>query len=246
MHTMRSRIIQSPSFTDAHVLGAILFEDTMDREIDGRESVSYVWDVKHIVPFLKVDKGLVEEQDGVQVMKPIPNLASLLSRGERNGVFGTKMRSFIKLANRTGINAVIDQQFQLAGQIIETGLVPIIEPEIDIHSTEKREAEQILKERVSEHLTRLASGQYVILKLSLPDVEDFYSDFVKHPNVLRVLALSGGYSQADVVARLSGDHGVIASFSRALTEGLSADQSEKDFDATLEHSVSTIFEASVT
>jgi fructose-bisphosphate aldolase class I len=246
MHAMRSRIITSPSFKGDQILGAILFEDTVDRDIDGRRVVSYLWDIKRIVSFLKVDKGLVDEHDGVQIMKPIPTLASLLSRATRCGVFGTKMRSFIKLANRTGIKAVVDQQFHLANQIIASGLVPIIEPEVDIRSTEKRKAEQILKESITEQLGQLASHHQVILKLSLPDVDDFYSDLMRHPNVLRVLALSGGYRQREADVRLSANHGLVASFSRALTEGLSVHQTDAEFDATLQHSIAGIFEASLT
>jgi fructose-bisphosphate aldolase class I len=246
MHAMRSRIITSPSFKGDQILGAILFEDTVDRDIDGRRVVSYLWDIKRIVSFLKVDKGLVDEHDGVQIMKPSPTLASLLSRATRCGVFGTKMRSFIKLANRTGIKAVVDQQFHLANQIIASGLVPIIEPEVDIRSTEKRKAEQILKESITEQLGQLASHHQVILKLSLPDVDDFYSDLMRHPNVLRVLALSGGYRQREADVRLSANHGLVASFSRALTEGLSVHQTDAEFDATLQHSIAGIFEASLT
>jgi fructose-bisphosphate aldolase, class I len=246
MHAMRSRIITSPSFRGDRILGAILFEDTMDRDIGEQSSVSYLWDVKRVVPFLKVDKGLAGEDDGVQVMKPIPTLASLLSRAAQNGVFGTKMRSFIKLANHRGITAVVGQQFDLANEIIATGLVPIIEPEVDIHSPEKAEAEEILKESITEHLGQLAPHRQVILKLSLPDVDDFYSDLVGHPNVLRVLALSGGYGQREADLRLSANHGVVASFSRALTEGLSVHQSDAEFDSTLEHSIAGIFEASLT
>jgi fructose-bisphosphate aldolase, class I len=246
MHAMRSRIITSPSFRGDRILGAILFEDTMDRDIGEQSSVSYLWDIKRVVPFLKVDKGLAGEDNGVQVMKPIPMLTSLLSRAAQNGVFGTKMRSFIKLANHRGITAVVGQQFDLAKQIIATGLVPIIEPEVDIHSPEKAEAEEILKESITEHLGQLAPHRQVILKLSLPDVDDFYSDLVGHPNVLRVLALSGGYGQREADLRLSANHGVVASFSRALTEGLSVHQSDAEFDATLEHSIAGIFEASLT
>ncbi len=246
MHAMRSRIITSPSFSSAHVLGAILFEDTMDREIDGRRSVSYLWDVKGVVPFLKVDKGLASEHDGVQVMNPIPAVASLLSRAKEDGVFGTKMRSFIKLGNRSGIKAVVDQQFGFADQILAAGLVPIIEPEIDIHSPEKAKAEEILRERIAHQLQQLPSDQHVILKLSLPDVDDFYSEFVRHPRVLRVVALSGGYGQHEADLRLAPNHGLIASFSRALTEGLSVHQSDADFDATLAQSIDRIFDASVT
>ena len=246
MHEMRSRIITSPSFQGDQILGAILFEDTMDREIAGRGSVSYLWDTKRVVPFLKVDKGLAGDHDGVQVMNPIPTLASLLSSARQNGVFGTKMRSFIKLARRSGIAAVVDQQFEVASEIIATGLVPIIEPEVDIRSPEKGEAEEILKENIAGHLGQLAPHHYVILKLSLPEVDDFYSDLVTHPNVLRVLALSGGYGQEEAVRRLSVNHGVVASFSRALTQGLSVHQSDADFDATLRRSVAAIFEASLT
>jgi fructose-bisphosphate aldolase class I len=246
MHTMRSRIIRSPSFDGSHLIGAILFEDTMDREIDGRESVSYLWDVKGVVPFLKVDKGLAAEQDGVQVMKPIDGLDSLLSRAKEKGVFGTKMRSFIKRASHDGVKAVVDQQFQVATQILAAGLVPIIEPEVDIFSAEKSAAEQLLKANIVEQLARLESQHHVILKLSLPDADDFYADVVGHPNVLRVLALSGGYSREEADQRLAANHGVIASFSRALTEGLSAQQSEQEFDATLKLAIESIFEASVT
>jgi fructose-bisphosphate aldolase class I len=246
MHAMRSRIITSPSFRGDQILGTILFEDTMDRDIDGRNSVSYLWGIKRVVPFLKVDKGLASEHDGVQVMNPIPALASLLSRAEQNGIFGTKTRSFIKLANRTGITAIVDQQFHLADQIMAAGLVPIIEPEVDVRSSEKGNAEEILRQSISDHLVELAPDQYVILKLSLPDVDDFYSDFVGHPKVLRVVALSGGYGQGEADLRLSSNHGLIASFSRALTEGLSIHQSDAEFDATLEHSIDAILKASLT
>ena len=246
IHAMRSRIIQSPSVDGDHILGAILFEDTIDREIDGRDSVSYLWDMKRVVPFLKVDKGLSDEEDGVQVMNPIPALASLLSRAREKGAFGTKMRSFIKLASRAGIKAVVDQQFEFADQILAAGLVPIIEPEVDIHSPQKRAAEEFIKESIADQLGRLGSEQLVMLKLSLPDVDDFYADLVIHRNVLRVLALSGGYDRREAVRRLTANHGVIASFSRALTEGLSVHQSDEEFDATLKHSIDTIFEASLT
>jgi fructose-bisphosphate aldolase class I len=246
MHAMRSRIITSPSFSGAQVLGAILFEDTMDRQIDGRSSVSYLWDVKRVVPFLKVDKGLAGEHDGVQVMNPIPGLDSLLSRAGDNGVFGTKMRSFIKRGSRAGITAVVDQQFELAGQIMAAGLVPIVEPEIDIHSPEKGKAEEILKQCITDQLGQLAPHQYVIVKVSLPDIDDFYADLEGHANVLRVVALSGGYDQREADLRLSVNHGLIASFSRALTEGLSVHQSDAEFDATLKHSIDSIVKASLT
>ena len=246
MHAMRSRIIRSPSFDGDHIVGAILFEDTMDREIDGRDSVSYLWDVKHVVPVLKVDKGLFPEKDGVQVMKPIPDLSSLLSRAKAKGVFGTKMRSFIKLADRAGIEAIVDQQFEVANEILAVGLVPILEPEVDIYSPEKGEAEQLLKENIEKHLKQLGPEQIVMLKLSLPDIENFYADLVNHANVLRVLALSGGYSREQADARLAANHGVIASFSRALTEGLAVQQSDEQFDAVLRQSIESIFEASLT
>jgi fructose-bisphosphate aldolase, class I len=246
MHAMRSRIIESPSFDGDHILGAILFEDTMDREIAGRDSVSYVWDVKRVVPFLKVDKGLAAEKDGVQVMKPIPGLSSLLSRAKEKGVFGTKMRSFIKLASPTGIEAIVDQQFEFGDQIMAAGLVPILEPEIDIYSSEKGQAEQLLKGKIAERLDQLGTDQHLMLKLSLPDIADFYADLISHPNVVRVLALSGGYTREQADSRLALNHGVIASFSRALTEGLSAGQTQKEFDATLGQSIEDIFEASVT
>ena len=245
MHAMRSRIIQSPSFDGESIVGAILFEDTMDREIDGRDSVSYLWDVKRVVPFLKVDKGLAAEQDGVQVMNPIPGLAHLLSRAKENGVFGTKMRSFIQRASSVGIKAVVDQQFEVANEIAAVDLIPIIEPEVDIRSPEKGAAEELLKANVVEQLAQLQSAHSVVLKFSLPDVDDFYSDLVSHPKVLRVVALSGGYSRSEADARLAADHGMIASFSRALTEGLSVHQSKDEFDATLRLSIESILKASL-
>ncbi len=246
MHAMRSRIIQSPSFDGDKIIGAILFEDTMDREIDGRASVSYLRDVKRVVPFLKVDKGLADEQDGVQVMKPIPRLAPLLSRAKEQGAFGTKMRSFIKRASSVGIKAVVDQQFVIARGILAADLIPIIEPEVDIHSPEKGAAEELLKAYILEQLAQLEEEHHVIVKLSLPDVADFYADLVRHPRVLRVLALSGGYSRQEADARLTANHGVIASFSRALTEGLSVHQTNEEFDAALKRSVESIFDASLT
>jgi fructose-bisphosphate aldolase class I len=245
MHEMRSRIIQSPSFDGDRIIGAILFEDTMDRQIDGRDSVSYLWNVKRVVPFLKVDKGLAGEQDGVQVMNPIPGLASLLSRAKENGVFGTKMRSFIKRASHVGIKAVVDQQFEVAKEILAADLVPIIEPEVDIQSSEKGEAEDLLRSYIAEQLAQIQPGHYVILKLSLPDVNDFYADLVRNPKVLRVVALSGGYGQKEADERLAANHGVIASFSRALTEGLSVHQSNDEFDAALKLAIERIFDASL-
>ena len=246
MHAMRSRIIESPSFDGDRIIGCILFEDTMDREIDGRDSVSYLWDVKRVVPFLKVDKGLAGEYDGAQVMRPIPGLAPLLSRAKAQGVFGTKMRSFILRANQVGIKAVVDQQFEIAKEILAADLVPIIELEVDIQSREKAAAEELLKAQTKERLALLESEHSVMLKLSLPDVNDFYADLVAHPTVLRVVALSGGYGRKEADERLAANHGVIASFSRALTEGLSVRQSNHEFDATLKHSMESILEASLT
>jgi fructose-bisphosphate aldolase class I len=244
MHEMRSRIMRSPSFNGDRILGAILFEDTMDRQIDGRDSADYLWNVKHIVPFLKVDKGLAEEKDGVQLMKPIPGLDDLLRRAREKGFFGTKMRSVIKDANQKGIDAVADQQFELGRQIADAGLVPILEPEIDIHSPHKAEAEAMLKKALLKRLEDWPSDKYLMFKLTLPEEDNFYSDLVDHPNVLRVVALSGGYPREEANARLSRNKGVVASFSRALTEGLSAQQSDAEFDATLDKSIQSIFDAS--
>jgi fructose-bisphosphate aldolase, class I len=246
MHEMRSRIITSPSFDGDRILGAILFENTMDRQIDGRDSAEYLWNVKRVVPFLKVDKGLAGEIDGVQLMKPIPDLDALLTRAIDKGLFGTKMRSVIKLANDAGVKSVVDQQFDIARQILAAGLVPIIEPEIDIHSPQKAEAEALLEAAIVEQLGELASDHVVMLKLTLPERDDFYADLVAHPNVLRVVALSGGYGREEATARLARNHGVIASFSRALTEGLSVQQSDEDFDAALDDSIAGIFAASIT
>jgi fructose-bisphosphate aldolase, class I len=245
MHEMRSRIITSPSFNGDRILGAILFENTMDRQIEGRDSAEYLWTVKRVVPFLKVDKGLAGEVDGVQVMKPIPDLDALLARATAKGMFGTKMRSVVKLANDAGVKSVVDQQFDIARQILAAGLVPIIEPEIDIHSPQKAEAEALLEAAILEQLGQLGSDQLVMLKLTLPEVDDFYADLIAHPNVLRVVALSGGYSREEANARLARNHGLIASFSRALTEGLSVQQSDEDFDAALNDSIAGIFDASI-
>jgi fructose-bisphosphate aldolase class I len=246
IHEMRSRIIESPSFTGDRILGAILFEMTMDREIGGRGTADYLWSVKGVVPFLKVDKGLADEADGAQVMKPMPDLDQLLSRALAKGVFGTKMRSVIKLANQTGVDAVVDQQFEVGRQILAAGLIPIIEPEIDIHSPEKAEAEALLLAAITAQVDRLDDGQQVMLKLTLPDQDDLYRPLVEHPKVLRVVALSGGYTRDDANERLARNHGVVASFSRALTEGLSADQTDAEFDAALDASIKSIFEASIT
>ena len=246
VHQMRSRIVTSPSFNGDRVLGAILFEDTMDREIDGRPSASYLWDVKQVVPFLKVDKGLADETQGAQVMKPMPDLDALLARARTKGIFGTKMRSVIKLANSAGVAAVVEQQFEVGKRISASGLVPIIEPEVDIHSPEKAAAESLLKVAMLAQLDTLNADQKVMLKLTLPEVDGFYSECVKHPNVLRVVALSGGYTRADANARMARNPGVIASFSRALSEGLSAQQSDAEFNAMLDGAVESIFQASKT
>jgi fructose-bisphosphate aldolase, class I len=246
MHEMRSRIITSPSFNGDRVLGAILFEGTMDREIEGRGSADYLWSVKGVVPFLKVDKGLADEVDGAQVMKPMPDLDELLARAVDKGVFGTKMRSVVKLADKAGVDAVVNQQFEVGRQILRAGLVPIIEPEVDIHSPQKAEAEALLKAAITAQLDALPADQAVMLKLTLPEEDGYYADLVAHPSILRVVALSGGYSREEANDRLARNVGVIASFSRALTEGLSADQSDEEFDAALDASIKSIFEASIT
>jgi fructose-bisphosphate aldolase, class I len=246
IHEMRTRIITSPSFGGDRVLGAILFEDTMDRQIEGRGSAEFLWEVKQVVPFLKVDKGLADEADGAQVMKPIPDLDELLARANEHGVFGTKMRSVIKLADEAGITAIVDQQFEVGRQILRSGLVPILEPEIDIHSPEKAEAETLLKRLVLERLEGLADDQLVMLKLTLPEADGFYQELLDHPRVVRVVALSGGYSREEANARLARNKGVVASFSRALTEGLSAQQSGEEFDQTLDETIQSIYEASIT
>lgn len=245
VHEMRTRIITSPSFTGDRVLGAILFEDTMDREIDGRSTSDYLWNVKQVVPFLKVDKGLAADEDGAQVMKPMPGLDELLARARDKGVFGTKMRSVIKLPG-AGLAAVVDQQFEIGRQILAAGLVPIIEPEVDIHSPEKGKAEEQLKAALLNGVDGLADDQVVMLKLTLPDVDNLYRELVDHPKVLRVVALSGGYSRNDACDKLSRNHGVIASFSRALTEGLTAQQSDEEFNATLDAAIASIAKASNT
>src|SRR5437667_237242 len=246
VHQMRTRIITSPSFTGERILAAILFENTMDRDIEARPSADYLWNVKRVVPFLKVDKGLAAEKDGVQLMKPMPALAALLDRAKAKGIFGTKMRSVIKQANAASIKDVVNQQFEVAGQIIAAGLVPIIEPEVDIHCPEKAKAEELLKAAIFQKLNQLPAGQLVMLKLTLPERDNFYSEFVKHPKVLRVFALSCGYSREEANDRLRRNHGVIASFSRALAEALSAQQSDAEFNAMLDKSIQGIFEASNT
>ena len=246
IHEMRTRIITSPSFNGDRVLAAILFEMTMDRDIEGRGTADYLWNVKHIVPILKIDKGLEDEANGVQMMKPMPGLDELLARGVKKGVFGTKERSVIKLANEAGIDAVVAQQFDVARQVLAAGLVPIIEPEVDINSPEKQQAEAILKTSLTRHLETLPDDQQVMFKLTLPSEDGFYTDLVEHPKVLRVVALSGGYSRDDANARLARNPGVIASFSRALTEGLTAQQSPAEFDDQLDAAVKSIYEASLT
>lgn len=245
VHEMRTRIITSPSFDGDRVLGAILFEDTMDREIDGRPTSGYLWNVKKIVPFLKVDKGLADERDGAQLMKPIPGLDELLSRARNKGVFGTKMRSVIKLPG-AGVNTVVDQQFEVGRHILAAGLVPIIEPEVDIHSPQKRAAEDQLKAALLDGLNSLEGDQVVMLKLTLPDVDNLYLDFVEHPRALRVVALSGGYSRDEACDKLAANHGVVASFSRALTEGLTAQQNDEEFNETLDAAITAIAKASST
>lgn len=244
MHEMRARIMLSPSFTGDRVVGAILFEGTMDRQVEGKGAADYLWDVKRVVPFLKVDKGLEPESDGVQLMKPLTGLDELLERARGRNVFGTKMRSVIKLPDKAGVQAIVTQQFDVARQILAAGLVPIIEPEIDIHSPGKAGAEALLKAAITDALDGLPAGQTVMLKLTLPEQDDFYADFVADTRVLRVLALSGGYSRLEADERLARNHGVIASFSRALTEGLSAQQSDQEFTAALEDAIASIFSAS--
>ncbi len=246
VHEMRARIMTSPAFTGERILGAILFEKTMDRRVDGLATADYLWQRKQIVPFLKVDRGLAPDVDGAQVMKPIPDLGALLDTAKSYGIFGTKMRSLISLAHRAGVEAVVDQQFELARRILDVGLVPIIEPEIDIHSQQKEPAEDLLKESILEHLATLGPHDHVMLKLTLPEEDGFYSDLVEHERVLRVVALSGGYSRLEADERLERNHGVVASFSRALTEGLTAQQTDDEFDATLHTSVEAIYRASIT
>jgi fructose-bisphosphate aldolase, class I len=246
VHQMRTRMITSHRFNGERIIGAILFENTMDRDINGQPTANYLWNVKGVVPFLKVDKGIDAEKEGVQLMKPMPALAALLEKAKSKRIFGTKMRSVIKQANATGIKTIVNQQFELAEQIIAAGLMPIVEPEIDIHCPEKAKAEELLKAAILEKLNQLPQGQMVMLKLTLPELDNFYADFVKHPKVLRVVALSGGYSRDEANKRLRRNHGVVASFSRALAEGLSAQQSDAEFNATLDKSIESIFEASKT
>jgi fructose-bisphosphate aldolase class I len=246
VHQMRTRIMTSPSFTGERILAAILFENTMDRDIEKRPTADYLWNVKRVVPFLKVDEGLAAETDGVQLMRPMPALAARLNKAKAKGIFGTKMRSLIKQAHTASIQAVVRQQFEVAGQISAAGLVPIIEPEVDIHCPHKAEAEAMLKAAILEELNALPGEQLVMLKLTLPEHDDGYAACVSHPNVVRVVALSGGYTQAEATTRLRRNHGMVASFSRALVEGLTAQQSDAEFNARLDASIQSIFEASNT
>jgi fructose-bisphosphate aldolase, class I len=246
IHAMRTRIITSPAFNGDRILAAILFEATMDRDIKGQPTADYLWNVKRVVPLLKIDKGLEAEANGVQLMKPMPTLDALLAKAKSKGIFGTKERSVIKHANAAGIQAVVDQQFAVAKQVIAAGLVPIIEPEVDIHCPDKAEAERLLKGAIQEGLDALPEGQLVMLKLTLPTVDDLYADFTTHPRVLKVVALSGGYSRDEANLKLSRQHGMVASFSRALTEGLTAQQSDAEFDKALDAAIQGIYEASKT
>jgi fructose-bisphosphate aldolase class I len=246
VHQMRTRIVRSPVFTGERILGAILFENTMDREIDGQPTADYLWNAKRVVPFLKVDKGLAPESRGVQLMKPMPGLAALLDKATTKRIFGTKMRSFIKQASEAGIREIVSQQFEAARQIIAAGLVPIVEPEVDIHCPEKAKAEEMLKASIREALDALPDGDLVMLKITLPDEDDLYAEFVRHPKVVRVVALSGGYSRQEGNDRLRRNHGVVASFSRALLDGLTAQETDAEFNAVLDASIQSIFEASLT
>ena len=246
IHAMRSRIIQSPVFTSERILGAILFEMTMNRKIDGKGTAEFLWQNKQILPFLKVDNGLADETNGAQIMKPIPELGTRLESAKSHGVFGTKMRSVIKLGNKTGISDVVKQQFEIGKEILNAGLVPIIEPEVDIKSPEKSDAEILLKAEILDQLNSLAGEQNVMLKLTLPNETGFYAELVKHQRVVRVVALSGGYSREEANKKLAQNHGVIASFSRALTEGLSAQQSETQFNGALDAAIQAIYQASNT
>lgn len=246
VHQMRTRIITSPKFTGTRILAAILFENTMDRDIENKPTADYLWDVKNIVPILKVDKGLADEQDGAQVMKPMPDLDGLLEKAKSKGIFGTKMRSVIKQANPAGVLAVVKQQFEIGQRIVDAGLVPIIEPEVDIHCPEKAKAEALLKTELLNELNQLGSGQRVMFKLTLPEEDNFYKDCIEHSHILRVVALSGGYSREEANARLARNNGMVASFSRALAEGLTAQQSDHEFNAMIDASIDSIYQASKT
>ena len=246
VHQMRARIMTSQSFNGDRILAAILFEGTMDRDVEGQASADYLWNVKRVVPFLKVDNGLADEKDGVHLMKPMPGLAALLDKANAKRIFGTKMRSVINQPNRAGIKTVVDQQFEVAAEILAAGLVPIVEPEVDIHCPEKAGAEVLLKAALLEKLDKLPADQSVMVKITLPEQDDFYADCVQHPKVLKVVALSGGYSRKEGNDRLRRNHGVVASFSRALVEGLSVRLSDAEYDATLDGAIQSIFEASMT
>lgn len=246
VHAMRTRIITSPAFSGKRLIGAILFENTMDRDIEGKPTPTYLWEVKGVVPFLKVDKGLADEKDGAQVMKPMPGLDALLARAKAKNVFGTKMRSVIKQANAAGIDAVVKQQFEVGKQIVKAGLVPIIEPEVDIKTPNKAQAEELLKAAIVRELGALKPEQKVMLKLTIPDKDNLYADLIKHPNVLRVVALSGGYTREEANRKLARNKGMSASFSRALAEGLTAQQSDKQFNEALDKSIDSIYQASIT
>lgn len=246
VHEMRTRIITSPAFTGKRILAAILFENTMDREIEGQPTANYLWNVKGVVPILKVDKGLADEANGAQLMKPMPGLDALLAKAKSKGIFGTKMRSVIKGANRDGIAANVAQQFEVGKQIVAAGLVPIIEPEVDIKAADKAQIEAILKDEIMKHLDTLDAGQNVMLKLTLPEADNLYADCIAHPQCLKVVALSGGYSREEANDRLGRQNGMVASFSRALSEGLSAQQSDDEFNATLDASIESIYQASKT
>ena len=246
VHSMRSRIVTSPAFNGNRIMGAILFENTMDREVEGQGTADYLWNVKRVVPFLKVDKGLADEINGVQIMKPMPDLGELLQKARQKNIFGTKMRSAIKTDNAEGVEAVVDQQFAIGRQIVDAGLVPIIEPEVDINSPQKAASEDLLVVSLLKHLDQLEEGQLVMLKLTLPEQDNFYARCIEHPNVLKVVALSGGYSRQEANQRLSNQNGMVASFSRALSEGLSAQQSEDEFNSVLDASIESIVQASST
>ncbi len=246
VHKMRSRIMTSPAFNGNRIMGAILFENTMDREVEGQATADYLWNVKRVVPFLKIDKGLADDQDGAQIMKPMPGLAELLQKATQKNIFGTKMRSVIKTDNPDGVNAVVDQQFEIGRQILAAELVPIIEPEVDINSPQKAATEELLKTALLKHLDQLDEGQQVMLKLTLPEQNNFYATCIDHPNTLKVVALSGGYSREEANQRLALQNGMVASFSRALSEGLSAQQSDDEFNSVLDASIESIFQASNT
>jgi fructose-bisphosphate aldolase class I len=246
VHQMRTRIVTSPSFGGNRIVGAILFEATMDRDFGGKPAANYLWETKQVVPFLKIDKGLADEANGVQLMKPMPTLDDLLKKAKSKGIFGTKERSVIKSNNAEGIKAVVKQQFEIARQVLSHGLVPIVEPEVDIKNPDKKGSEAVLKKEIIAELDKLPANQQVMLKLTIPDVDNFYAELIKHPRVLKVVALSGGYSRDEANKRLARQNGMIASFSRALSEGLTAQQSDAEFNKTLDAAVQSIYDASKT